>query len=102
MVRRCSYQALCNSGNSPETSMSKMSVFWLSTSRTQANEIVSQLRAADFFRGEISVLFPYQGTLPEFAVEKYSKTPRKLWNTSSPEHRRKYFFNESISLNQTI
>jgi len=46
--------------------MSKMSAFCRSTCRTQANEIVSQLKAAGFFRSEISAPFPYQGTLPEF------------------------------------
>jgi len=34
-----------------------------------------KLRAAGFFRGEISVLLPCQGTVPEFAVAKYSKAP---------------------------
>lgn len=48
---------------SPQTSPSKMSLFCLSTSRTQANEIISQLNEAGFFRNEISMLFPPPSTM---------------------------------------
>ncbi len=57
--------------------MSKASVFCLSTSRRQAQDIVSQLKMAGFFSNEISVLFPYHGTLLEFPVGKVLQAPKR-------------------------
>jgi hypothetical protein len=57
--------------------MSKASVFCLSTSRRQAQDIVSQLKVAGFFSNEISVLFPYHGTLLEFPVDKVLQAPKR-------------------------
>jgi len=41
--------------------MEKISVFCLSISRPQADQVLSQLKIAGFFSSEISVLFHYQG-----------------------------------------
>lgn len=55
--------------------MSKTSVFCITNSRTQADQIVDNLKAANFSSNDISVLFPDQGTSRDFAHEKSTKAP---------------------------
>lgn len=55
--------------------MSKKSVFCIATSRDQADQIVDQLRSANFSNNDISVLFPDKGTTRDFAHEKNTKAP---------------------------
>ena len=55
--------------------MSKKSVFCIATSRNQADQIVDQLKAANFSNNDISVLFPDKGTTRDFAHEKSTKAP---------------------------
>ncbi len=55
--------------------MSKKSVFCITTSRTQADQIVEQLKEANFSNNDISVLFPDKGTSRDFAHEKNTKAP---------------------------
>ncbi len=55
--------------------MSKKSVFCIATSRSQADRIVDQLKAANFSNNDISVLFPDRGTSHDFAHEKNTKAP---------------------------
>lgn len=55
--------------------MSKKSVFCIATSRTQADQIVDQLKSANFSNNDISVLFPDKGTTRDFAHEKNTKAP---------------------------
>jgi len=55
--------------------MSKKSVFCIATTRNQAEQIVSQLKAASFSNNDISVLFPDKGTTRDFAHEKNTKAP---------------------------
>jgi hypothetical protein len=55
--------------------MSQKSVFCIATSRTQAEQIVEQLKAANFSNNDISVLFPDKGTTRDFAHEKNTKAP---------------------------
>jgi len=55
--------------------MSQKSVFCLATSRTQADEIVDQLKAANFSSNDISALFADQHTSHDFAHEKHTKAP---------------------------
>ena len=55
--------------------MSKKSVFCITTSREQADQIVDQLKTADFSNNDISVLFPDKGTTRDFAHEKNTKAP---------------------------
>src|SRR6185295_15102696 len=55
--------------------MSKKSVFCIATSRTQAEQIVDRLKAANFSHRDISVLFPDKGTSRDFAHEKSTKAP---------------------------
>ncbi len=55
--------------------MSKKSVFCISSSRTQADQIVDQLKNANFSNNDISVLFPDRGTTRDFAHEKNTKAP---------------------------
>jgi hypothetical protein len=55
--------------------MSKKSVFCIATSRPQADLIVEQLKNANFFNNDISVLFPDKGTTRDFAHEKHTKAP---------------------------
>jgi len=55
--------------------MSKKSVFCISTSRQQADQIVGQLKSANFSNNDISVLFPDKGTTRDFAHEKHTKAP---------------------------
>jgi hypothetical protein len=56
-------------------STSKKSVFCIATSRTQAEEIVDQLKDANFSNNDISVLLPDKGTSRDFAHEKSTKAP---------------------------
>jgi hypothetical protein len=55
--------------------MSKKSVFCIATSRLQADQIVDQLKSAEFSNNDISVLFPDKGTTRDFAHEKNTKAP---------------------------
>src|ERR1700677_3235270 len=55
--------------------MSKKSVFCIATSRTQADQIVDQLKAGDFSNNDISVLFADKNTSRDFAHEKNTKAP---------------------------
>ena len=55
--------------------MSKKSVFCIATSRVQAEQIVSELKSANFSSNDISVLFPDKGTTRDFAHEKNTKAP---------------------------
>lgn len=55
--------------------MSKKSVFCITTSRTQADYVVDQLKQANFSSNDISVLFPDTGTSRDFAHEKNTKAP---------------------------
>ena len=55
--------------------MSHKSVYCLATSRTQADQIVDQLKAANFSNNDISALFADQHTSHDFAHEKHTKAP---------------------------
>ena len=55
--------------------MSKKSVFCIATSRTQADQIVDQLKFNSFSNNDISVLFPDKDTTRDFAHEKNTKAP---------------------------
>jgi hypothetical protein len=55
--------------------MSKKSVFCIATSRTQADQIVEQLKNANFSNNDISALFADKGTSHDFAHEKNTKAP---------------------------
>ena len=55
--------------------MSKKSVFCIATTRSQADQIVDHLKAANFSNNDISVLFPDKGTSKDFAHEKNTKAP---------------------------
>ena len=55
--------------------MSKKSVFCIATSRYQADQIVDQLKNANFSNNDISALFPDKGTSRDFAHEKNTKAP---------------------------
>ena len=55
--------------------MSKKSVFCIATSRTQADQIVDQLKFNSFSNNDISVLFPDMDTTRDFAHEKNTKAP---------------------------
>lgn len=55
--------------------MSKKSVFCITTSRHQADQIVDQLKNDNFSNNDISVLFPDKGTTRDFAHEKNTKAP---------------------------
>jgi len=55
--------------------MSKKSVFCIATSRAQADQIVDQLKNANFSNNDISVLFPDKDTTRDFAHEKNTKAP---------------------------
>jgi len=55
--------------------MSKKSVFCIATSRNQADQIVDQLRNANFSNNDISALFADKGTTHDFAHEKNTKAP---------------------------
>jgi hypothetical protein len=55
--------------------MSKKSVFCIATSRTQADQIVDQLKKANFSNNDISALFADKGTSHDFAHKKNTKAP---------------------------
>ncbi len=55
--------------------MSKKSVFCIATSREQADQIVDNLKTANFSNNDISALFADKGTTHEFAHEKNTKAP---------------------------
>jgi hypothetical protein len=55
--------------------MSKKSVFCIATSRHQADQIVGQLKSANFSNNDISALFADKGTSHDFAHEKHTKAP---------------------------
>ena len=55
--------------------MSKKSIFCIATSRLQADQIVDQLKSANFSNNDISALFADKGTSHEFAHEKNTKAP---------------------------
>jgi hypothetical protein len=55
--------------------MSKKSVFCISTSRAQADQIVDQLKDRGFSNNDISVLFADKNTSRDFAYEKNTKAP---------------------------
>ena len=55
--------------------MSKKSVFCIAPFRHQADQIVNQLKAANFSNNDISVLFPDKATSRDFAHEKHTKAP---------------------------
>jgi len=55
--------------------MSKKSVFCITTSTAQAEQIVEQLKMASFSNNDISVLFPDKDTTRDFAHEKNTKAP---------------------------
>ena len=55
--------------------MSKKSVFCTASTRTQAERIVDELKAANFSSHDISVLFPDRSTTHDFAHEKSTKAP---------------------------
>src|SRR5450432_2375262 len=55
--------------------MSKKSVFCITTTRTQADQIVGQLNTSNFSNNDISVLFPDKDTTRDFAHEKNTKAP---------------------------
>ena len=55
--------------------MSKKSVFCIATTRSQAENIVDQLKNANFSNNDISALFADKGTSHDFAHEKNTKAP---------------------------
>ena len=55
--------------------MSKKSVFCITTTRTQAEQIVDSLKSNGFSPNDISVLFPDKETNRDFAHEKNTKAP---------------------------
>ena len=55
--------------------MSKTSVFCIATARHQAENIVDQLKAANFSNNAISALFSDKDTSHDFAHEKNTKAP---------------------------
>lgn len=55
--------------------MSKKSVFCIATSRSQAEQIVDQLKFTNFSNSDISVLFADKETSHDFAHEKHTKAP---------------------------
>jgi hypothetical protein len=55
--------------------MSKKSVFCIATSRGQADNIIDQLKSANFSNNDISVLFPDKDSTRDFAHEKNTKAP---------------------------
>jgi hypothetical protein len=55
--------------------MSQKSVFCITTSRDQADQIVDRLKTANFSNNDISVLFPDKGSTRDFAHEKNTKAP---------------------------
>ena len=55
--------------------MSKTSVFCITNSRIQADQIVEGLRSEGFSNNDISALFPDKATSRDFAHEKHTKAP---------------------------
>ena len=55
--------------------MSKKSVICIATTRSQAEQIVDELRMANFSSDDVSVLFPDKETTRDFAHEKNTKAP---------------------------
>jgi len=55
--------------------MSKKSVFCIASSRGQAEQIVTRLKAENFSNNDISVLFPDKDSTRDFAHEKHTKAP---------------------------
>jgi hypothetical protein len=55
--------------------MSKTSVFCITNSRIQAEQIVNGLRSEGFSNNDISALFPDKATSMDFAHEKHTKAP---------------------------
>ena len=55
--------------------MSNKSVFCIATSDAQADRIVNDLKTANFYSDDISVLFPDKGATRDFAHEKHTKAP---------------------------
>lgn len=55
--------------------MSKKSIFCIATSRLQADQIVDQLKSANFSNNDISALFADKGSSHDFAHEKNTKAP---------------------------
>ena len=55
--------------------MSKKSVICIATSRSQAEQIVDELRMGGFSNNDVSVLFPDKETTRDFAHEKNTKAP---------------------------
>jgi hypothetical protein len=55
--------------------MSKKSVLCIATSRQQADQIVEQLKNANFSNNDISALFADKTTSRDFAHEKHTKAP---------------------------
>jgi len=55
--------------------MSKKSVFCIASSSQQADQVVDQLKSANFSNNDISVLFPDQASTRDFAHEKNTKAP---------------------------
>ena len=55
--------------------MSKKSVICIATSRNQADQIVNQLKNANFSNNDISALFADKNTNRDFAHEKNTKAP---------------------------
>jgi hypothetical protein len=55
--------------------MSRKSVFCITTTRNQADQIVGRLKSANFSNNDISVLFPDKDTTRDFAHEKNTKAP---------------------------
>ncbi len=55
--------------------MSKKSVFCIATSRPQAEQIVDQLKGANFSNEDISALFSDRESAHDFAHEKHTKAP---------------------------
>ena len=56
--------------------MSKKSVFCIATSRNHADQIVGQLKTANFSNNDISVLLPDKHSTRDFAHEKNTKAPK--------------------------
>ncbi len=55
--------------------MSKQSVFCIAITRSQAEQIVDQLKEANFSNSDISALFSDQESAHDFAHEKHTKAP---------------------------
>lgn len=55
--------------------MSKKSVFCIAAARSQAEEIVEQLKQANFSNSDISALFADKDSAQNFAHEKHTKAP---------------------------